>query len=154
MTPLSRLAATSVATIEPSCVLREAARLMDMFSVGALVIAEGSEGPVQGIVTDRDLVRAIGEGADPAQTTVARFTERKVETLPADGPSLREVAERMARTGVRRLPVVDEKGCAVGILSLDDLLVELGEDLGNLATAIKRGFSREHPVAPGHDRSA
>jgi len=150
---LHRMAESSVATIRPDCSLREAARLMDMFSVGALLITEASEGPVQGIVTDRDVVRAIGQGAEAAQETVARFTERKLETLRADGPSLRQVAEHMARTGVRRLPVVDEQGRAVGIVSLDDLLVELGEDLGNLAAAIKRGFSQEHPAAPGHDRT-
>lgn len=151
--PLSRLAASSVATIRPSCVLREAARLMDMFSVGVLIITDEDDGPVRGIVTDRDLVRVVGEGVDPARETVARFAERKVETVQADGPSLREVAERMGRAGVRRLPVVDEQGRAVGILSLDDLLVELGEDLGNLAAAIKRGFAQEHPTPTGHDRT-
>lgn len=150
---LKRIAEASVATIRPDCVLCEAARLMDMFSVGALLISDASEGPLTGIVTDRDLVRAIGQGADPKNDTVARFTERKLETLQADGPSLRQVAEHMARTGVRRLPVVDEQGRALGIVSLDDLLIELGEDLGNLAAAIKRGFSQEHPAAPGHDRT-
>lgn len=150
---LNRLASSSVATIRPDCVLSEAARLMDMFSVGALLITETDDGAVKGIVTDRDLVRAIGQGAAPAKDTVARFAERKLETLRADGPSLRQVAEHMARSGVRRLPVVDEQGRAVGIVSLDDLLVELGEDLGNLAAAIKRGFSQEHPAPPGHDRT-
>lgn len=148
---LSRLARDAVATVEPHCTLAEAARQMVMFSVGALVIADDGSAPPRGIVTDRDLVKRIAEGADPARETVEAFAG-PVETLAADaGP--REALARMRKRGVRRLPVVDAEGKLCGIVSLDDVLLEIGEQMADVAAMLRRQFGAEHPRAAAHERA-
>jgi CBS domain-containing protein len=149
--PLSRLRG-SVATAAPTCTLAEAARLMTMLSVGALVIADSPRGEPLGIVTDRDLVRKIGEGLDPRVATVDCFVGAALETL-AVGQSPREAVALMRKRGVRRLPVVDERGHLAGIVSLDDILLTLGEELGDVAATIRKEFESEHPTASAHERS-
>jgi len=149
---LSRLARGSVATVRPDCSLREAARNMSMLSVGALVIAESPKAEPIGIVTDRDLVRLIGEGCDPGEETVAAFTGSALRTVGTEA-SAREVVALMREHGVRRLPIVDDAGHLTGIVSLDDVLLMLGEEMADVAGTLRREFDREHPKASAHDRA-
>jgi CBS domain-containing protein len=141
-----------VATAKPTCTLHEAARLMTLFSVGALVIADSPRDKPLGIVTDRDLVRKIGEGLDPKVATVDCFVGAPLETLALGQPS-KEAVALMRRRGVRRLPIVDERGQLAGIVSLDDILLTLGEQLGDIAAAIRKEFESEHPTASAHERA-
>lgn len=153
--PLSRLARGAVATVEPHCTVAEAARQMVLFSVGALVIADRDGAPPQGIVTDRDIVKRVAEGCDPAAETVERFI-RPVETVAADA-GVREILAKMRRQGVRRLPTVGTDGCLTGIVSLDDVLLRLGEEqggeMGEVAAMLRKQFESEHPQPPAHDRA-
>lgn len=149
--PLSRLA-RGVATVKPDTALSEAARLMDLFSVGALVVADSPEGVPTGIVTDRDIVRLIGEGADPKTETVARFAGKALATIGVGEPTGKAVA-LMRERGVRRLPIVDERGHLAGIVSLDDVLLFLGEEMAEVAEILRREFAQEHPVPSAHERS-
>lgn len=112
----------------------EAARLMRVFNVGDLiVVSSAKEGntPI-GIVTDRDIViKAVAESADPQSLTVAEImSDRLVTAKEEDGVS--ESIGSMRRHGVRRLPVVDKEGYLAGILSVDDLLEFLGEEVNGL----------------------
>jgi CBS domain-containing protein len=73
-----------------------------------------------GIVTERDMIAALAEGADPATATVADYmTDQPVTVAPDD--DLEVAARRMAELGVRHLPVVDGHQL-VGVLSVRDLL--------------------------------
>ena len=112
----------------------EAARLMRVFNVGDLiVVSSAKEGntPI-GIVTDRDLViKVVAESGDPQSVTVADIMSDKLVTgREKDG--VYESIESMRRHGVRRLPVVDKDGYLAGILSVDDLLEFLGEEVNGL----------------------
>lgn len=150
---LSRLGSKHVATVAPDCLVAEAARLMTMFSVGALVIAEDSHAKPQGIITDRDLVKMIGEGLDPKIATVACFAGSVVETAPVGSP-IETLVEHMRKAGVRRLPLVDGDGRLVDLVSLDDLLVRMGSTMGQVAEAIALEFQHENPVpASAHERT-
>jgi CBS domain-containing protein len=149
---LSRLKPGRVATVEPSCIVAEAARRMSMFSVGALVIVETPESGPVGIVTDRDLVKLIGEGLDPKVETVARFARRPLHTAPSKS-SPKQCLEKMLEHGVRRIPLLAKDGTLAGISSLDDLLLESGHEFGDIALAIRKQFSREHPLPSAHERS-
>jgi len=104
---LSKLAQGSVATILPSCTVSEAARQMTMFSVGALVLVESPDGAPVGIITDRDIVKMIGEGLDPKMATVAGSVGGPLKTVTANEPTNQVVAP-MRQNGVRRLPIVDD----------------------------------------------
>ncbi|MGH0029862.1 MAG: CBS domain-containing protein [Myxococcota bacterium] len=150
--PLSRLARSSVATIPPSCPLSEAARLMTMLSVGALVIAESPKDEPVGIVTDRNLVKLIGEGLDPKLANVARFVGPPLATVPIGTP-MKEVVRLMHAHGVRRLPIVDGEGQLTGIVSLDDVLLSLGEEMADVAGTIRKGLESEHRPPSAHERA-
>lgn len=142
----------NVMTIPPGSTLREAARRMTMHSVGAMVVADARNTPPRGIVTDRDIVLRIASGADPEQATVADVVSAPLRTV-AEGASLREVSKAMRRYGVRRLPVVDQAGNLVGIVTLDDVLRFLARELLDLASAVDVQLEHEHPVPSAHDRS-
>jgi CBS domain-containing protein len=110
-------------------------------SVGALVIIDGGSVPV-GIITDRDLVSLIAEGVDPDEATIGCFAGQMLQTVAVvDG--IRDVTEKMHKHGVRRLPVVDAAGRLAGIVSLDDILVLLGKELGDVAETIENQFAQE-----------
>jgi CBS domain-containing protein len=72
-----------------------------------------------GVFTNTDLARCVAEGSE-AGATVEEYTTEEVITVEA-GSSLREAAARMIRRGVHHLPVTDEEGEVVGMLSTMDL---------------------------------
>jgi CBS domain-containing protein len=138
---LDDIVKTEVATVEPGFTVREAAQSMLERSVGALVIIDGESRPV-GIITDRDLVSLIADGVDPDEATIGCFAGQILQTAAlVDG--IRDVTERMHKHGVRRLPVVAADGRLAGIVSLDDILVLLGRELGDVAETIENQFAQE-----------
>ena len=109
----------------PGDSLAEAARKMWEQQTGSLLVMEGEE--LLGIVTERDLLRAVAEGVDLQEATVADVMTREVLTVHP-GASLREAASLMTEKWIRHLPVV-ERGRVVGILSQRDLAGVLGSAL-------------------------
>jgi CBS domain-containing protein len=112
MTPL-------VLSIGPSHTLRAAARLMSQRGVGAAIVMD-PDGHGPGIVTERDLLNAVGADQDPDRELVADHLTREV-VLAAPGWSLEEAAVAMIQGGFRHLVVV-ERGEMTGILSLRDIV--------------------------------
>jgi CBS domain-containing protein len=123
----------------------EAARLMREKHVGDVVVVEeraGERFPV-GIMTDRDIVVqlvAAGIALDAVSIGDAMSFEL-VTAREEDG--LLDTIRQMQLKGVRRLPVVDGRGALVGILSIDDLLELISEQLSGLVTVITREQERE-----------
>jgi CBS domain-containing protein len=108
-----------VLSIGPSHTLRAAARLMAERGVGAAVVMDpDSHGP--GIITERDLLNALGADQDPDRELVADHLTREV-VLAAPGWSLEEAAVAMVQGGFRHLLVV-ERGEMVGVLSVRDVV--------------------------------
>lgn len=138
---LSQLAVT-VRAVRPECTLAEAAHVMMTDSVGALLITDAPHGPIKGILTDRDIVSRIADGVDPGVESVASFTARPVATI-AEGASRAEVLEKMRSHGVRRIPLLNDEGDTLGIVTLDDLLVDLGSELSDVAGTVRSEFRRE-----------
>ena len=131
---LARFAASPLATITTEHTVREAARTMRDRRVGCLVVTRA--GHTAGIVTDRDLVvRVVAEGIDPATALVGDYVTYDPVTVSLhDG--IETAVERMREHGIRRLPIVNEAGHAVGIVTADDLLALLGGELGALCEGI------------------
>jgi signal-transduction protein with cAMP-binding, CBS, and nucleotidyltransferase domain len=106
-------------TVGPTHTLREAARRMVDCGTGAAIVEDG-EAPTPGIVTERDLLRAVGAGEDP---DTARVADHMTESVIVAAPdwSLERAAAEMSRRGVRHL-VVFENANLVGILSMRDIV--------------------------------
>jgi len=86
--------------------------------VGAVLVKEGSV--LRGIVTDRDLVvRALADGIDPEEITLAQTISADLVTLSPDD-TIADAIGVLREQAIRRIPVVED-GAAVGILSLGDL---------------------------------
>jgi len=123
----------------------EAAQLMRHHHVGDLVVVgdpREKTAPV-GVVTDRDIVvEVLGNGLDPATTTVAGLMGRPV-VIAHETEDTVEVIERMRAHGVRRIPVVAHGGEVVGIITLDDLLQLFVADAGALLDILKKGRINE-----------
>jgi CBS domain-containing protein len=110
---------TSVDSIESADTIAYAAQRMAEDDVGTLPIL--SSGELVGIVTDRDItVRAVAAGMSP-NTSIHRIMSERVATCsPYD--DLETVLLLMAREQIRRMPVCDDRGRLVGIVTLADLV--------------------------------
>ncbi|MFC3572562.1 CBS domain-containing protein [Streptomyces yaanensis] len=121
-------------TVEPQASVESVAQVMRDQNIGAVLVTEGDE--LRGLVSDRDLVvRALAEGADPEETTVARACSDDLITISPD-EDLDRAVQLMREHHVRRIPVV-EGGHPVGIVSLGDLAIERdpGSALGDISAA-------------------
>jgi CBS domain-containing protein len=125
--------------------LAEAAREMRSRHVGAVVVAEGTGELLRpiGIVTDRDIVCGqIDRRADLFCLSVGDVMTPDPISV-SESAELAEAVESLSRGGVRRAPVIDETGHLVGIVTLDDLLPAVAEQLGGLAKLIGSQAKRE-----------
>src|SRR3954447_13941949 len=110
-------------TVEPDLLLTEVARRMVAKDVGAVLVFDG--GRLAGILTERDVLRAVADGIG-ADTRVRDRMTANPETLDA-GDSTEHAAVLMIHGGFRHLPVVDG-GEVVGVLSIRDLMRVVLED--------------------------
>jgi CBS domain-containing protein len=118
-------------TCQASASVHEVAELMDRKDIGAVLVVEGKK-PV-GIITDRDLVvRCLSRGMDCKSSRVEDIMTKKPETAKLDD-GIYDVVERMKDGEIRRLPVVDENGDAVALVSFGDIFELLAEELHKLA---------------------
>lgn len=144
------LAPPMVVTAEESTNLTEAARLMRHHGVGNLVITrfDGSGTRPIGIVTDRDIVvHAIACKLDPETISVTDLCTREPATVSADA-DLFEITAAMNEHGVRRV-VVTRDSDLVGIISMDNVIEAMAEQLNNLSEMLARQieYEQEHLVA-------
>jgi CBS domain-containing protein len=109
----------TVLTVGPGHTLQGVASLMAERKVGAAVVMD-PEGNGPGIITERDVLIAVGAGEDPERETVAEHLTRDVVFAAPDW-SLEEAAAAMVRGGFRHL-IVLESGEIVGILSVRDIV--------------------------------
>ena len=127
--------------------LDEAARLMRTHHVGSLVVAEERsprERIVVGMLTDRDIAtRVVGMERDPKAFRVGDAMAADVVTAREED-SVLDVLAVMRRKKVRRVPVTGARGELIGIVSIDDVLAAVAEQLQALAAAV--GAAQRHEV--------
>ena len=143
--PISEICNREVVFAQRDNSTLEAAKLMRQHHVGDLVVVDDNKGvkvPV-GIITDRDLVVEImATGLDPAAITVGDVMTPGLAVVKEDA-GLYESIQYMRAVGVRRLPVVNANGGLVGILTLDDMLELLAEEMTTLAKLVKHEHKKE-----------
>jgi len=143
--PIADVCIRDVVVASRETTIRKAARLMVENHVGNVVVIEeigGRKIPV-GIITDRDIVRnVVAEGLDADAFTLGDLGARELVTTGQD-QGIYECMQQMRINGIRRMPVVDRKGGLVGIISLDDLIQLLADEMSELAKLIVREQARE-----------
>lgn len=131
--------------LKPSSSALEAARAIENNNIGAVVVQD--QGRVAGIVTDRDLaVRVVGQGLVPERTTLDEVMSTDIATLsPEDSQA--DAIRLMYRRKVRRIPLTDG-GRLVGMVTLDDLLLDEAAPLDRLAAVVEAQIGPGGPAAP------
>lgn len=129
-------------TVTPDTTVRQAALRMRAGEIGCLLVV--ADGELRGVVTDRDLaVRCLAEGASP-DTPVSELMSSPVVAV-GTSEDVAAAYRLFHDSGVRRLPVLDRRGRVVGVLSVDDLLLDVLRRLGDLLGPVARAVLREPP---------
>ncbi len=131
-----------VVTVRRHEELATAARMMRERNVGCLVVVEaigtgGGERPI-GLLTDRDIVTNAIAGANDLRGILVDDAMSRHPVTVWSSSSLDDALQRMRNGGVRRVPVVDDRGRLVGILALDDIFEHLSRCVPFAATPIRR----------------
>jgi CBS domain-containing protein len=119
----------------------DAAKRMRMFHVGTVIVVaerDGKQVPI-GILTDRDIVLSVvaSDAEHLPFLTVGDAMSNDLATAYEDA-GLADALQLMQERGVRRLPVVDQAGSLVGIVTADDVIRFLAEELGQLVQVMNR----------------
>lgn len=130
--------------IAPGRTITDAARIMETAAVGSLAVVDGDD--LVGIVTDRDLVRrGLAKGLSP-EARVDGVMSTPVVTIDAEA-DLHGAFTLFRTHAVRRLAVVRD-GRFVGVITVDDLLIDLAADLVDLARPVTAEVLFGHHDAP------
>lgn len=136
--------------LNPSTSALEAARAMENNEIGTIVVQDG--GRVVGIVTDRDLAtRVVGHGRDGGATPLSEVMSRDVAALSPDASRM-DAIRLMQERNVRRIPLVEGERI-VGIVTLDDLLLDEAAPLDELAAIVRSQLGQGGPADPRRRRA-
>lgn len=129
---VGRISTQPVESCTVGCTAFELAERMRHSHVGDVIVIEYRDGdavPI-GLVTDRDLVvQVMARGDDPRQVTAGQIMSRGL-VVASETDEISVALEEMRRSGIRRLPVVDDAGRLTGIVTLDDIVDYLASLLG------------------------
>jgi CBS domain-containing protein len=144
---LQRFCQRAVVTVAPDQSVTEACRLLQEKNVGCIVATEA--GQIRGILTDRDVaLNVTGEKKDPQQTKVRDVMHANPIRITVD-KSLHDLTALMHAHHVRRVPIVNADDKLVGIVTLDDLLMLLSEEMADMGNGISGAlFRRPSPSGP------
>jgi CBS domain-containing protein len=124
-----------VVTIAPTANLSEAVKLLAERRIGAVVVT-GAENHVAGILSERDIVRALGErGAAALGDNIAAVMTRKVTTC-TETDTIADIMERMTTGKFRHVPVV-EQGRLSGVISIGDVVKFRVEEIVRESDALR-----------------
>jgi CBS domain-containing protein len=131
---LQQFCQRSVITVSPEQTVVEACQLLAEKNVGCLVVTEAEK--LCGILTDRDItLKVMGERKDPQQTTVREIMTPHPAHITAD-KTLHDLTTLMHTHHVRRVPIVNETKAVVGLVTLDDLLMLLSDEMADLGQGV------------------
>ena len=124
-----------VASIEPTATLAQAAKLLAQRRIGAVLVL-GIEGRVAGILSERDIVRALAErGGAVLDERVDQVMTRKVITC-SESDTVAQIMEQMTAGRFRHVPVIDQ-GRLIGIISIGDVVNHRLHEMENESSALR-----------------
>ncbi|CAN5210368.1 CBS domain-containing protein [soil metagenome] len=121
----------NIVVVQHDETLAEASSRMRDRRVGSALILVQPRGEGLGIITERDLLRAMADGVDPGDTPVSAYMTSNATTITSDWHVV-DAARTMMERGFRHLLVVDE-GRLVGVLSIRDMVKALLQDRQRMA---------------------
>lgn len=123
---------TEVLTIHPDASISGLIAMLGQYGVGALVVSiDGTT--IAGIVSERDVVRALAHGPHTLDQPVSTIMSTQVQCAPPDA-SIDELMHTMTDQRIRHIPIVDASGRMIGIVSIGDVVKSrLGELEGERA---------------------
>jgi len=132
--PVKEIMTREVCTATKNETLLDASKKMMKFGVGSVVVVENGR-PI-GIVTEKDILfKVVSKNKIPSKVKLADIMSTPLITVKPT-TSLREAADIMRKRGIRRLPVIDDKGDLVGIITDNDIL-SVAIDLGEFAELLR-----------------
>jgi CBS domain-containing protein len=158
---VSEICSRTVSYVRRDTAILEAARRMREDHVGDLIVVDDARGAHEGVregelmpvgvLTDRDVVVGV-LAQDPDHVRSLDVGD----VIPPEGSlvsatedeDLRPALHRMRSFGVRRLPVVDDRGVLAGVLSVDDVIAALVDELAEVAALVTRQATRESERRP------
>lgn len=144
MRAIQRLQRSGVG-VGPERTIQQVAQLMNSSGVGSIGVIDDDR--LVGMVTDRDIVRRGLARGLPADARVDGIMSSPALTIDADA-SIDDAVEAFRTHAVRRLAVVDADGGFVGVISLDDLLLDMARDLGSLTSPLAAEIGDPHRDSP------
>jgi CBS domain-containing protein len=141
---LSELCQRDILTLSAEASVRKAAELMRTHHVGALALTDPEDpARVVGVVTDRDLViNLLAQDRAPDEQNIGAFSTVHLIRVPGTA-TVHEAVQAMNQHGVRRLFITEPNGRLMGLLSIDDLLATLADELSGLSQALRIGTDLE-----------
>lgn len=138
---LSHLMTKEITSLPETATALDAAKYMTDMNVGSVIITDEKEKPV-GIITDRDIsTKVVATEKDPKTVKLKDIMCSPVVTINI-GKDIIDATRLMGEYWVRRLPVVNDEGKVVGVLSMDDVLIFLSQEIQNIANALKREIGK------------
>jgi CBS domain-containing protein len=132
-----------VVSVSPDTSAVDVAKIMDRKNVGSVVVV-GGDGRPAGIITDRDMiVRIVAKDKRPEDVQAEAFMTRDPITF-TEGMQVTDAMEMMMQKGIRRMPIVDRNGRLTGIVTQDDIIRMLGEEISYIA----RNIEKQSPPLP------
>jgi CBS domain-containing protein len=127
-----------VIRVAPDANITEACQLMEQNNIGCLIAER--EGKLCGIVTDRDIaLRVAGAKRDPDKTLIKDIMTPDPIRISVD-KDLHHLTAMMHAYHVRRVPIVNGFDTTLGIVTLDDLIAQMGDELSEIGKAISEEF--------------
>jgi len=114
-------------SISPDATVSELVEALCERRVGALLVL-GSSGDIVGIVSERDVVRALGTNPGALANTVAAIMTTDVVTA-SDQANVAELMQVMTERRIRHIPVLDESGALAGLVSIGDVVKNRMDEL-------------------------
>jgi CBS domain-containing protein len=143
----------NVVFCSPDTSIPEAARLMRQHHVGDLLVAKEEPDSVRpvGILTDRDIVIEVVALNIPLDRLTVKDIMSRNLVFVNESKGVYETLALMRHKGIRRMPVVDERDDLVGIVTLDDLMENVAEEMGLAAKLIAAERDRETANRPARE---
>ncbi len=135
---VGRVCTREVLLADQDATTREAAERMRSHNVGTLVVVDRDDRRPLGLVTDRDLaMRVVAAGRHPEKTLVREIMSDEPVTV-VESTAIEDALTKMRSHGRRRLLVTADSGELVGLLSIDDILELLAEEMAEIGDLIDR----------------
>jgi CBS domain-containing protein len=134
---------SEVVTVEPDETIQSAIWKMKDENVGAVVVLENRK--VVGILTDRDVALKLGLGEAGLATPVREVMTRDVLTIWED-QGIFNATQYLMGHQIRRLPIINRNNELVGMVTLDDLVALLAQELRNISQAVAPALAEKEEM--------